>query len=200
MIQSLSREYPSRYGVPVLRRVDAEIFERRAFGACMECGHCGDSCCFYGVDVDLLNVGRILQDADRITAFTGIRSEDFFLTQTTKDAEFPGGGFVRTNTVNGRCIFLDTGPGRRGCRLHAYCLQNGIDYHERKPMVSSLFPVTFDDGLLHAMDEVIDGSLACLGNGPTLYRSTREELQYYFGSALIEELDALERSFLSLAE
>lgn len=194
MIYHLSREFPSKYGVPVLRNVDSEIFERYAFGNCLECDFCRDSCCSYGVDVDSLNVRRIMMYAGQIQEFTGINPGDFFRQQETRDPEFPGGAFFRTTTVNQRCIFLNHEGGKRGCLLHSFCLHKGIDYHELKPMVSSLFPLTFDEGLLHAMDEVADQSLVCLDQGPSLYRSTREELKHYFGSELIAELDSLERA------
>ncbi len=58
--------------------------------------------------------------------------------------KFPGGASGRTQTRGGACIFLDRT--RRGCKIHAYCLANGIDYHLLKPMVSTLFPVTFEAG------------------------------------------------------
>jgi hypothetical protein len=59
-------------------------------------------------------------------------------------------------------------------------------------MVSALFPVTFDDGLLHASTEARDGTLVCGGQGPSLYRGARAELLHYFGESLVSELDALE--------
>ncbi len=141
-----------------------------------------------------------MQHADQIRDFTGINPKDFFQPTSVDDPEFPGGSFVRTMTVGERCIFLNREGGKRGCLLHSFCLQQGIDYHEIKPMVSCLFPVTFDDGLLHAMDEVIDRSLVCLDQGPTLYRSSRDELKYYFGTGLIAELDTLEQIFKARSE
>ncbi|OQA05951.1 MAG: hypothetical protein BWY66_02145 [bacterium ADurb.Bin374] len=200
MIFQLSTRYPSRYAVPVVSTVDSEVFEKRSFGNCLECGFCHDSCCSYGVDVDALNGRRIMQHADQIRDFTGINPKDFFQPTSVDDPEFPGGSFVRTMTVGERCIFLNREGGKRGCLLHSFCLQQGIDYHEIKPMVSCLFPVTFDDGLLHAMDEVIDRSLVCLDQGPTLYRSSRDELKYYFGTGLIAELDTLEQIFKARSE
>lgn len=200
VIFNLSTRYPSRYAVPVVSSVDSEIFEKRSFGNCLECGFCHDSCCSYGVDVDAMNVRRIMQRADQIREFTGVSPKDFFRPTSTDDTEFPGGSFVRTMTVGERCIFLNREGGKRGCLLHSFCLQKGIDYHEIKPMVSCLFPVTFDDGLLHAMDEVVDRSLVCVDQGPTLYRSSRDELKYYFGTGLVAELDTLEQIFMARSE
>jgi hypothetical protein len=58
-------------------------------------------------------------------------------------------------------------------------------------MVSILFPVTFDYGVLGASSEAVDRSLVCAGSGPTLYEGTRGELAYYFGDALVPELDTM---------
>ena len=58
-------------------------------------------------------------------------------------------------------------------------------------MVCSLFPVTFDCGLLHPSNEIVDRSLQCIDDGPTLYRGVRDEIAWYFGAELVAELDAL---------
>ena len=79
--------------------------------------------------------------------------------------------------------------------LHRYAIDRGIDYHEVKPLMSSLFPLSFDGtGSLHAAGEVEDEELVCLDEGPTLYRGARDELLHYFGEALVAELDAIEKS------
>ena len=58
-------------------------------------------------------------------------------------------------------------------------------------MVCSLFPVTFDGGLLHPSNEIADRSLQCIDDGPTLYEGVRSEIEFYFGTALVAELDAM---------
>ena len=60
-------------------------------------------------------------------------------------------------------------------------------------MVCSLFPVTFDGGLLHPSNEIEDRSLQCIDDGPTLYKGVRSEIECYFGADLVAELDGLER-------
>jgi hypothetical protein len=80
--------------------------------------------------------------------------------------------------------------------LHTFALGRGVDYHEIKPMVCSLFPVTFDGGLLHPSNEIADRSLQCIDDGPTLYEGVRSEIEYYFGAGLVAELDGLERGDL----
>lgn len=185
----LQRPHPSRYGTPVITTVEVSIFRRRYFTACMQCDFCGDSCCQYGVDVDLANVERLEAHADELSRFSGVPRERWFTGEIDRDPEIPSGASTRTQRDERGCVFLSkTG---RGCMIHAYCLSKGIDYHELKPMISSLFPITYDEGILYAADEVEEGSLVCVDQGPSVYRGIRSELRYYFGDALIAELDAL---------
>ena len=45
--------------------------------------------------------------------------------------EFPGGRQTRTSVEDGACVFRSrTG---RGCMLHSFALDRGLDYHELKP-------------------------------------------------------------------
>src|SRR5262249_14377719 len=148
------------------------------------------------------NVKRIEAHADGIEAFTGIPRAEWLDGVTQPDPDYPGGGNQRTRAVNGGCVFLDRGQhGGRGCMLHRYALAQGIDYHEVKPLMSSLFPLSFessDDGApgctLRAAGEVEDDELVCMDEGPTIYRGARDELLFYFGAALVAELDAMEAS------
>lgn len=189
VIVSLSRPYPSRYGAPVITKVDPVIFRRRYFTHCMQCSFCHDACCRYGVDVDEATVTRVLARADALEEHLGIPRGEWFDDVVEPDEEAPGGGFRVTRVRDGSCVFHD--PAGRGCRLHRFALERGFDYHEIKPMVSALFPVTFGDGVLCASDDVEDGSLVCLDAGPTLYEGARKELRWYFGEDLIAELDRL---------
>jgi hypothetical protein len=185
----LSRSYPCRGGGPVLTAVDLRIFALRYFQACMACGFCRDACCSEGVDVDLLNAARIRALPDDFKARVGAPEQDWFTAAVTQDAEFPGGAHVRTRVIGGACVFRN--PKGRGCLIHAYALEKGLDYHDTKPLVSTLFPVTFEQGVLAAANELADQSLVCAGDGPTLYDGARDELLYYFGAELVAELDAL---------
>jgi hypothetical protein len=162
---------------------------------CLQCTYCHDSCCQYGVDVDADNAARLEPHAAEIERFTGVPKERWFTGEWTSDPEFPGGRFTRTRVEDGACVFRSrTG---RGCTIHSFAVDRGIDYHELKPMVSVLFPVTFDAGLLHPSNEISDRSLQCYGDGPTLYRGVRGEIGWYFGKPLVDELDALERTALA---
>lgn len=191
MLTSLSRDYPSRFGVPVISRVHHQIFRFTYFTHCMQCGFCADACCFHGVDVDIANVGRILQHSSALERHVGRPAREWFTGRYEPDPEFPGGSYTRTQVRDGACVFLSRERESRGCLLHSYALREGIDYHDLKPMVSALFPITFGEGVLYAADEVQDESLVCSGAGPTLYEGLRDELRFYFGPAFVEELDRL---------
>lgn len=189
-IVSLPEFFPSRYGVPVLSAVDTAVFSRRYFTHCMQCSFCHDSCCQHGVDVDMLHVPALETHAAELEARSGIPRDRWFTGEYTPDPEMPGGGSLRTRVVDGACVFRDRRG--RGCHVHAYCLERGIDYHTLKPIIDCLFPLTFSEGILYPAVEVDDGTLICLDTGPTLYRGVREELGYYFGEGLLQALDAVE--------
>lgn len=185
----LSREYVAVGGAPLVRAVDLAIFTRRYYGHCLACAFCHDSCCQHGVDVSVPERARILSRADELEPFVGRPRAQWFTNVVTTDADFPGGAATRTAVVDGQCVFRLQGA--RGCALHAFSLAHGDDYHALKPMVSALFPVTFGDATLFCSEELVDGSLSCAGDGPTAYEMARAELGYYFGEALVAELDAL---------
>ena len=186
-IVALKRAHASIFKAPVLRSVDTRIFELRYFTHCMSCAFCNDQCCSYGVDIDEDNAQRLLAMGDGFKAFVGVPESEWFTDEVVKDVEFPSGRNRRTRTRGSHCVFHK--PDGRGCLIHAWCLENGLDYHLYKPMVSILFPVTFEHGCLTASGEAVDRSLVCAGAGPTLYEGTRGELAYYFGEELVGELD-----------
>ena len=173
----------------MIHAVDLAIFTRRYFGHCMSCGFCADSCCQHGVDVSIVERDRILSRAHELAPRVGLDASRWFEPVITPDADFPGGATTRTAVIDGRCVFLSRGP--RGCVLHAISLETQDDYHLLKPMVSTLFPVTFGDGALLCSEELADATLVCAGEGPTAYEMARVELAFYFGDALVVELDAI---------
>jgi hypothetical protein len=172
-----------------VRAVDDAVFTRRYFGHCMSCGFCADACCEHGVDVSVVERDRILARAGDLVPLVGRPSSEWFLSGATDDADFPGGASTRTTVVDGRCVFLRRDA--RGCLLHAISLAEGSDYHLLKPMVSALFPLTFGAGAIFCSEEIMDESLVCAGDGPTAYEMARAELGWYFGDALVAELDRL---------
>ncbi len=187
----LSRKYPCQGGGPVLRAVESRIFTLRYFQPCLACSFCQDACCDWGVDIDLENAARLKALPDDFKALVAVSEDQWFSAEVTSDPEFPGGTHIRTNAIGGCCVFRNRKG--RGCLIHAYALEKGLDYHALKPLVSTLFPVSFEQGVLVAAQELADGSLICAGEGPSLYEGARAELRHYFGNGLIAELDALAR-------
>ncbi len=188
----LPEKFTSRYGIPVIGRVHPAIFTQRYYTHCLACGFCGDACCQYGVDVDLIHVGAIEAHASELESWTGIPRDRWFEPGVETDPEVPGGGLRRTRVEGDRCVFHNrTG---RGCLIHSYCLDRGLDYHDLKSMVDCLFPVTYYDDVLCPAPEIEDGTLICMNSGPTLYRGVREEIRYYFGDRCVDALDEMEAS------
>ena len=146
------------------------------------------------MDVDLYHYERIQQHAEGIERYTKIPRSKWFTGEFEKDPEVPGGGSHRTRVVKGSCVFLKRED--RGCLLHAYCLEEGLDHREFKSMVDCLFPLTFYDDTLCVADEVDEEELVCLDTGPTIYHGGRDELEYYFGATFVEALDVLEARVL----
>jgi Fe-S-cluster containining protein len=179
------------HSCPSLQNVHREIFELRYYSRCMSCDFCSDSCCQWGADTNVGERDRILAHADSIQRLVSTPVSQWFTTEVHEDDEYPTGKYVRTQRVNGACAFLNRNG--RGCLLHQWAMEEGRDYHEFKPMICWLFPVVFDRGVLRASFDVRDG-LVCVGEGETIYRSTRSELKAHFGAALVEELDAIEAS------
>jgi hypothetical protein len=188
-IVALGREHASIFKAPVLRKVDTRIFTLQYFAHCMQCSFCNDQCCSYGVDIDAQNAEKLLMLGADFDTFVGVPREYWFTDEIVEDAEFPSGRYRRTQTRGSHCVFHK--PDGRGCLIHAYCAENGLDYHLYKPMVSILFPLTFNYGCLEPSSEVVDRSLLCAGDGLSVYDGGRDELGYFFGQGLVAELDAL---------
>lgn len=197
MVIRLKNSYPSIHGLPIIHSVDTDIFDLTYFMKCMECTFCKDQCCEWGADVDKQNVNRIMKYKDDLEKFTGIESEKWFDRSVPRwDHEYPGGDYIRTtyDADKDYCIFLNTRS--RGCMLHSFALNKGIDYHEIKPFFCTMFPVTYFEGVLITPEEIDLKLTACLGEGPTLYQGSRNEIKYYFGEGLVAELDRIESEWM----
>lgn len=188
---SLPHPFASRSGVPIVSAVDPAIFTRRYFTHCLDCAFCHDACCTYGVDFDQQTLVGLERHAAAFEAFSGIPRTRWLADSSTPDPSMPGGASKRTQVEDGACVFRNRQG--RGCLLHGFAIAQGIDYHEIKPIVDCLFPVTWEDAVLVPSEEVLDDSLICLDTGPSLYQGAREELRYYFGDELVEALNVLER-------
>ena len=190
MIIPLSKPYVCRYGNPVIDRVDSQIFELKYFAHCMACNFCNDWCCWHGADVDAYNAERLNAKADELEKYIGVPREEWFdLSETCEDDEAPGKTWFRTSVKNGACVFLN--PQGRGCMLHSFSVQKNLDYHDFKPLVCAIFPLTFEEGLLVYADEIEEKSLVCADQGLSLFEGVRNELEYYFGEQMVRELDSV---------
>jgi Fe-S-cluster containining protein len=203
----LSRSFTCRFGAPVIDRVDPRIFQLTYFGKCMDCTFCQDACCQYGADIDLQRMAALQEYQQELEQYLGVPHDEWFRLDpedcgVLDDEEYPSGQYTRTQVVElpaGRsphnewaCVFLD--PKGRGCRIHRFALERGIQVHEIKPMVCLLFPVSFTAGeLIPAYEFTLEDELVCQGPGDTLYESARSDIEWYFGSELVKELDELNR-------
>lgn len=197
-ILPLPRPFPARGGAPVITAVQAGIFTRRYFTHCLACTFCHDWCCQFGVDVDLVHYARILEHAAGLEQLVGVGRAEWFEPTPDLDPEMPGGGSFRTQVRDGACVFLNRRG--RGCLIHVLAVERGLDYHDLKSIIDCLFPLTFGDGVLCAAEEVDDGDLVCLAQGPTLYRGLRSEIGYYFGDGCLAALDRIEAGVLTRGE
>ena len=112
-----------------------------------------------------------------------------------EDPDYPSGRHVRTATftradgVTG-CVFL--AHDRRGCAIHRAALEGGWDFHQVKPHICRLFPMSYEEDALVISDDYEDYDCADAAGAPTLYRVARETIGAVFGEALVDALDRVE--------
>src|SRR5215216_7285924 len=189
----LNREYLS--GNLAISFVHRDIFLKTYFARCLECNFCHDWCCSFGADIDIQNVEKIHQQREEILPFVRAPEGEWFDTEYSYYEEYVGNQYTRINPQGPRCAFIS--KDQRGCGLHRYAISKHMDYHEIKPLVCILFPLSFGEGILSLAPEFDDNSLVCSGSGYSAYQSIRSELEYYFGREFVEELDWIEREILS---
>jgi Fe-S-cluster containining protein len=188
----LSREYVARY--IAISFVHRDIFLKTYFARCLECSFCHDWCCSFGADIDIQNLEKIQQQKEEILPFVRPPEGEWFEAEYTYYEEYVGSQYTRINTQGPRCVFIS--KDQRGCGLHRYAISKQMDYHEIKPLVCILFPLSFGEGILSLAPELEDSSLICSGSGYSAYQSIRNELEYYFGREFVEELDGIEKKIL----
>ena len=186
---ALPRAFEARTGGWRVRHVDPFIFRARYFAACMDCTTCHDWCCQWGCDADRAQADRIVAELGPALAENYGDPAQWFGSEETADADFPGGRHVSSRVVDGACVFRQRGG--RGCGIHAHLAATGVDYHELKPTLCWLFPLLVDDERLTGSAWARTGSLVCAGNGPTLWQAQRGEVLWLFGDELVAVLDGL---------
>jgi Fe-S-cluster containining protein len=189
------------------RRVDAAIFVRRVVADCLrhscvmvaDDGHrlphprpLLEACCQYGADTDLGERDAILARREQIAPLldAGARDAPWFTTTVEEDPDYPSGRHVRTETLEGGCIFL--AHDKRGCAIHRAAAEQGWDIDGVKPNICRLFPLSYDGDLICISDDYDDYDCADAPGAPTLYRVGRDTLAAIFGPALVAALDAVE--------
>lgn len=187
-IISLGKEYVS--DTMAISFVHRDIFLKKYFARCLECNFCHDWCCSFGADIDVQNVERIQQRKEEILPFVRPPEGAWFETEYAYYEEYDGNQYTRIKTQGPRCVFIS--KDQRGCGLHRYAISKKMDYHEIKPLVCILFPLSFGEGILSLAPELDDNSLVCSGAGDSAYQSLRNELEHYFGRECVEELDGIE--------
>lgn len=191
VIIALNREYPSRYGLPVIAAVDTQIFT--TLFPISGCGpECRDACCR----------GGAIMDIRAYDALRGHRQADIFraiewdVYAFQDDPYSPGGKGCYTRFDNGRCMFQNPDW---GCSIHSYCLRQGIDVRELKFFTCCLFPVEVNKvgdthHVLTAGYEMRfpEFDIPCKKNGDTpVCEIARQDILYYYGENLIRILDDL---------
>jgi len=169
-----------------INEVDESIFSKRYCTQCLDFS-CADACCCYGCQVDIVEKDRILVYAAELEPILGISPSGWFQKQIIRDADYPSGEAVRTRVYNDRCVFYDYRL--RGCFLHRFAIEKGMDRHLLKPMVCFLFPLAWEEGCLFVaglLDE-----LPCKEQGVSVFEAQKEELKFYFGDAFVFELQRI---------
>lgn len=164
--------------------VNDNIMTARYNSRCMEC-HCDDDCCSYGCPVDVDEVAAISVYRNEIELRLGIPFSGWFHPEIEEQPAFPSARIQRTRVINGKCVFHDGVV--RGCHLHRFAMENGIDPHLIKPMVCFLFPITWDGSHLH-VSEFLD-ELPCKDKGESIFMLQRNELCLYLGEQFVREID-----------
>jgi Fe-S-cluster containining protein len=188
----LSKEYVS--GPMAVSFVHRDIFLKAFFARCLECNFCHDWCCSFGADIDIQNVEKIQQHKEEILPFVRPPEGEWFKAEYSYYEEYVGSQYTRINPQGPRCAFIS--KEQRGCGLHRYAISKQMDYHEIKPLVCILFPLSFGEGILSLAPELDDNSLVCSGSGYSAYQAMKNELEHYFGHDLVEELDRIEKKVL----
>jgi Fe-S-cluster containining protein len=192
VILPLSREYV--YGNMAISFVHRDIFLKSYFARCLECSFCHDWCCSFGADIDIHNVEKIQQRREEIQPFVRPADGEWFDADHSYYEEYAGNQYTRIKTQGSRCVFIS--KDQRGCGLHRYAISQKMDYHDIKPLICILFPLSFEEGILSLAGELEDGSLVCAGSGVSAYQAMKNELAYYFGNECLEELNQVEENVL----
>jgi Fe-S-cluster containining protein len=158
-----------------VNEMDKAIFTKKFPADCLRRNSCHDICCTYGCQVDAAEIDKILLYKRKLELILGIPAEEWFSDKVDYDGDYPSGQCVRTRVYDGKCVFHNRRD--RGCTLHQLAIEEGVDQHELKPMVCSLFPVTWNNGCLFVSEYLEE--LPCANQGVSVFEAQKDELHFY---------------------
>ena len=191
MLVLLDKKYYHLYNEMAISQIDTRIFTIKYNGFCMSCNLCTDNCCKYGTKVDNISFKNIMKNAKLLESVMKIPQKDWFANEFIADEHYPGSKYVRTNLNEQSCVFFN--KKKENCYIHELCFNLQIDYHELKPVVCCLFPLEFSHETLKPAIEFEDDDVRCIGGTLSLYDGVKDEVAYYFGTELVEELNSLSK-------
>lgn len=173
-------------------RVEQNFLDKKFASGCSMM-QCNSSCCRHGVMVDPVEKQRILDRRDLVLRTMEPHQEHnpdlWFDDVEEKDADFPSGRAVGTQTRSYGCVFLDR-SGR--CVLQKAAMEEGMDKFALKPFFCVAFPITIEDGVLVTDDPEFTGRQECcstMAHGSlTVVDVCREELEFMLGPDGLHEL------------
>jgi len=168
-----------------IKEIDENLFTKKYVANCLDCTFCNDLCCSYGCPMDWSEIKRVLYYANQLEAELEIPSSMWFEDSIEINEDYPSGRVMRTKVYDGKCVFYKKGT--RGCSLHRFGLEKGIDVHMLKPMVCCLFPITWEKERIHA-SEFLD-ELPCRDKGISIFEAQKNEMRIYLGDELVTELE-----------
>jgi len=168
-----------------IKEINQSLFIKKYLANCIGCSFCDDICCSYGCPADLVEVDRIISYADQLETIINIPSSSWFKNEITVNPDYPSGKVRYTKVYNNKCVFHKNGY--RGCLLHSFCIEKGIDIHLLKPMVCCLFPVTWEKECLLASEFLEE--LPCKDSGISIFEAQKNELMFYLGGSFVTELE-----------
>lgn len=188
---------PGSFAAKFSRKINGILIDPRIFTYKFICT-CQGECCYYGVFTDYREYEKIIEIKDKlITIFDDTQSinvSDWFETPQVDD-DFESGVAVGTETINGKCTFLD----KNGlCSLQKLALAEGDHKWKYKPIYCVLFPLTIYDGVLTIDDEHIERLPSCNVNPEiSIFEAISEELVYFFGADGFSELEKYREEYLT---
>lgn len=171
--------------------IDPALLERR-FAAGCAVRNCQGACCGRGVEVDIAERDRILEQAPVVRRRMDPgqeRDSARWFEGLFADSDFPSGEAASTVVREGACVFLNS---ERLCVLQMAEADLPLSGTTLKPFFCRAYPLTLMDGVLVLDDEQCAGQEACctpVADGPLdLLDTCAEELEFTLGPDGVSKL------------